>query len=194
MSGVAKESALCPGIHRVARRTGGPPRSGCRSPRAIADGGDSVDSARKRHCRNVVLVLVVWVVAAAATGDRPAGVLAAVSAGAWFDFFLTEPYLRFTIADADDIKSGPPGGDQPRGQRNRPVGLPATEARCPALRLPRRSPRRRARRRRRQHAHSRRGRRRWPVRSATCSPRTTADTSRDGCATPALPSSTTMAC
>jgi K+-sensing histidine kinase KdpD len=52
-----------------------------------------------------VLVLVVWVVAAAATGDRLAGVLAALSAGAWFDFFLTEPYLRFTIADADDIEA-----------------------------------------------------------------------------------------
>lgn len=52
-----------------------------------------------------VLVLVVWVVAAAATGDRLAGVLAAISAGAWFDFFLTEPYLRFTIADADDIEA-----------------------------------------------------------------------------------------
>jgi K+-sensing histidine kinase KdpD len=52
-----------------------------------------------------VLVLVVWVVAAAATGDRPAGVLAAVSAGVWFDFFLTEPYLRFTIAGSDDIEA-----------------------------------------------------------------------------------------
>jgi K+-sensing histidine kinase KdpD len=52
-----------------------------------------------------VLVLVVWVVAAAATGDRLAGVLAALSAGAWFDFFLTEPYLRFTIDDADDIET-----------------------------------------------------------------------------------------
>ena len=52
-----------------------------------------------------VLVLVVWVVGAAATGDRLAGILAAVSAGAWFDFFLTEPYLRFTIADADDIEA-----------------------------------------------------------------------------------------
>jgi K+-sensing histidine kinase KdpD len=52
-----------------------------------------------------VLVLVVWVVAAAATGDRLAGVLAALSAGAWFDFFLTEPYLRFTIADTDDIEA-----------------------------------------------------------------------------------------
>jgi K+-sensing histidine kinase KdpD len=52
-----------------------------------------------------VLVLVVWVVGAAATGDRLAGVVAAVSAGAWFDFFLTQPYLRFTITDADDIEA-----------------------------------------------------------------------------------------
>jgi K+-sensing histidine kinase KdpD len=52
-----------------------------------------------------VLVMVVWVVGAAATGDRLAGILAAVSAGAWFDFFLTEPYLRLTIADADDIEA-----------------------------------------------------------------------------------------
>ena len=52
-----------------------------------------------------VLVLVLWVVAAAASGDRLAGVLAALSGGVWFDFFLTEPYLRFTIADPDDIEA-----------------------------------------------------------------------------------------
>lgn len=52
-----------------------------------------------------VLILVVWVVAAAATGDRVAGILAAVSAGAWFDFFLTQPYLRFTISDAEDLEA-----------------------------------------------------------------------------------------
>ncbi|MFC8800950.1 DUF4118 domain-containing protein [Promicromonospora sp. NPDC057138] len=52
-----------------------------------------------------VLVLVVLVVAAAATGDRLAALLAAFSAGVWFDFFLTEPYQRFTIADADDIEA-----------------------------------------------------------------------------------------
>ena len=52
-----------------------------------------------------VLVLVLWVVAAAASGDRIAGLLAAVSGGVWFDFFLTEPYLQFTIADADDIEA-----------------------------------------------------------------------------------------
>ena len=52
-----------------------------------------------------VLVLVLWIVAAAATGDRIAGILAAVCAGAAFDFFLTEPYLRFTIDDPDDIEA-----------------------------------------------------------------------------------------
>lgn len=52
-----------------------------------------------------VLVLVLWVVAAAASGDRLAGVLAAISGAVWFDFFLTEPYLRFTIADSDDIEA-----------------------------------------------------------------------------------------
>lgn len=52
-----------------------------------------------------VLLLVIWVVAAAATGDRVAGLLAAVSSGVWFDFFLTEPYLRFTIDDAEDIEA-----------------------------------------------------------------------------------------
>ena len=48
---------------------------------------------------------MLWVVAAAASGDRIAGVLAALSGGAWFDFFLTEPYQRFTIADPDDIEA-----------------------------------------------------------------------------------------
>ena len=37
------------------------------------------------------------VVAVAAAGHRAAGVLAAVSAAVWFDFFLTVPYERFTI-------------------------------------------------------------------------------------------------
>jgi K+-sensing histidine kinase KdpD len=52
-----------------------------------------------------VLILVLWVVAAAATGDRVAGLLTAVSGGAWFDFFLTEPYQRFTIADSHDVEA-----------------------------------------------------------------------------------------
>ncbi len=52
-----------------------------------------------------VLVLVLWVVAAAATGDRVAGLLAAVSSGAWFDFFLTAPYQRFAIKGSDDLEA-----------------------------------------------------------------------------------------
>lgn len=60
---------------------------------------DSVTAA------TTVLVLVLWVVGAAATGDRYAGVLAALSGAVWFDFFLTEPYQRFTIADSDDVEA-----------------------------------------------------------------------------------------
>jgi len=50
------------------------------------------------------LVLVLIVVAAAATGDRLAGFIAALSSGAWFEFFLTEPFGRFTITDRNDIE------------------------------------------------------------------------------------------
>jgi K+-sensing histidine kinase KdpD len=52
-----------------------------------------------------VLVLVLCVVAAAATGDRVAGLLAAVSSGAFFDFFLTEPYGSLSISRADDVEA-----------------------------------------------------------------------------------------
>jgi hypothetical protein len=54
---------------------------------------------------NMALVLVVAVVAVAAIGNRAAGALAAVSAAAWFDFFYTVPYERFTIAQASDIRT-----------------------------------------------------------------------------------------
>jgi K+-sensing histidine kinase KdpD len=52
-----------------------------------------------------VLVLVLGVVAVAATGDRVAGLLSAVSSGVWFDFFLTRPYSSFNIAGADDVEA-----------------------------------------------------------------------------------------
>ena len=52
-----------------------------------------------------VLVLVLVVVAAAATGDRTAGVVAAVSSGAWFDFFLTQPYSQFAIKESADLEA-----------------------------------------------------------------------------------------
>jgi Domain of unknown function (DUF4118) len=52
---------------------------------------------------NVALLLVVVVVAVAALGSRLAGAVAALGAAAWFDFFFTVPYDRFTIHGADDI-------------------------------------------------------------------------------------------
>jgi hypothetical protein len=52
---------------------------------------------------NVALLLVLAVVAVAVLGSRAAGALAAVSAFAWFDFFFTRPYERFTIRGSADI-------------------------------------------------------------------------------------------
>jgi K+-sensing histidine kinase KdpD len=52
-----------------------------------------------------VLVLVLLVVAAASTDVRAAGIVAAVSGGVWFDFFLTEPYERLAINDRNDIEA-----------------------------------------------------------------------------------------
>ena len=54
---------------------------------------------------NAALGLVLLVVAAASTGIRWAGIVAALSSAAWFDFFLTEPYNQFTIADRADIET-----------------------------------------------------------------------------------------
>ena len=52
---------------------------------------------------NVALLLVVAVVAVACLGNRVAGVLAAVSAAVWFDFFFTLPYDRLTISHSADV-------------------------------------------------------------------------------------------
>jgi hypothetical protein len=54
---------------------------------------------------NAALGLVLLVVAAAATGVRAAGVVAALSSAVWFDFFLTEPYNQFVITDRADIET-----------------------------------------------------------------------------------------
>jgi K+-sensing histidine kinase KdpD len=51
------------------------------------------------------LVLVLLVVAAAASGIRAAGIVAALSAGAWFDYFLTQPYGSFKVTDRDDVQA-----------------------------------------------------------------------------------------
>ncbi len=50
------------------------------------------------------LVLVLIVVGAAATGDRIAGVLAALAAAVGFDFFLSPPYLQFRIDSVEDAE------------------------------------------------------------------------------------------
>ncbi len=51
------------------------------------------------------LVLVLVVVAVACFGNRLAGWLAALSAAAWFDFFLTKPYQRFAITHRPDVET-----------------------------------------------------------------------------------------
>jgi hypothetical protein len=52
---------------------------------------------------NIALVLAAVVVAVALSGRRAAAVAASISAAAWFDFFHTRPYDRFTINDRDDV-------------------------------------------------------------------------------------------
>jgi K+-sensing histidine kinase KdpD len=54
---------------------------------------------------DAALVMLLIVVGVAATGYRPAGYLAALSAAAWYDFFLTRPYEAFSITRATDIET-----------------------------------------------------------------------------------------
>jgi K+-sensing histidine kinase KdpD len=54
---------------------------------------------------NSALLLVLVIVAIAASGLRPAGVVAALSSALWFDFFLTKPYQRFNITDRVDLET-----------------------------------------------------------------------------------------
>jgi K+-sensing histidine kinase KdpD len=54
---------------------------------------------------DAALALQLVVTGVAANGYRLAGILAAVSAAAWFDFFLTMPYERFTITRRADIQT-----------------------------------------------------------------------------------------
>jgi hypothetical protein len=53
---------------------------------------------------NVALALTVVVVLAGAWGGRLAGMVAAVTAAASFDFFHTRPYLSLLIHDVDDVE------------------------------------------------------------------------------------------
>jgi hypothetical protein len=54
---------------------------------------------------DAALVLVLVVVAVAANGHRVSGWLSALSAGIWFDFFLTRPYETFTINRRSDLET-----------------------------------------------------------------------------------------
>jgi K+-sensing histidine kinase KdpD len=54
---------------------------------------------------DAALVLLLIVVGVAAAGYRGAGYLAALSAAAWYDFFLTRPYEQFSITRATDIET-----------------------------------------------------------------------------------------
>ncbi|HEY1624446.1 MAG TPA: DUF4118 domain-containing protein [Streptosporangiaceae bacterium] len=54
---------------------------------------------------DAALALQLVVVGVAANGYRLAGILAAASAAAWFDFFLTVPYGRFAITRRADIQT-----------------------------------------------------------------------------------------
>ena len=54
---------------------------------------------------DAALAMLLVVVAVAANGYRLAGVLAAVSTAVWFDFFLTQPYERFSITRRTDIET-----------------------------------------------------------------------------------------
>ena len=54
---------------------------------------------------DAALVMLLVVVAVAANGYRLAGVLAALSVAVWFDFFLTQPYERFSITRRTDIET-----------------------------------------------------------------------------------------
>ena len=54
---------------------------------------------------DAALVLIFAVVVIAANGYRLAGIIAAISAAVWFDFFLTRPYERFSITRSTDIET-----------------------------------------------------------------------------------------
>jgi hypothetical protein len=54
---------------------------------------------------NLALVMVVVVAAAAVPGFRVPAIAAGVSAGVWFDFFLTRPYQTFSIQRSEDIQT-----------------------------------------------------------------------------------------
>ncbi len=54
---------------------------------------------------SAALIMVLLVVGVACLGYRSAGLVASVSAGLSFNFFLTAPYLTFLISDRNDVET-----------------------------------------------------------------------------------------
>jgi hypothetical protein len=54
---------------------------------------------------SIALLLVLVIVAVAAVGNRAGGLLAAVSAATWFNFFWTEPYQTLVISSRADVET-----------------------------------------------------------------------------------------
>lgn len=54
---------------------------------------------------NLALVMVLVVAASVVPGYRLAALAGGVSAGIWFDFFLTRPYQRLSISDTLDVQT-----------------------------------------------------------------------------------------
>ena len=61
----------------------------------------------RSHVPNTDLALAMVVVVALVVlpGQRTAALLAGLSAGVWFDFFLTQPYERFSIQRSSDVQT-----------------------------------------------------------------------------------------
>jgi K+-sensing histidine kinase KdpD len=55
------------------------------------------------HENHVTLVLVLAVAVVSAAGQRPAGLVAAITTALAYDYFWTEPYYSFRILDTQDI-------------------------------------------------------------------------------------------
>jgi hypothetical protein len=78
--------------------------AGLLSPFAVAVAlASNRDTLPNRHAALLLVAVVAVVVAVGANGNRRAGLLASVSAAAWFDFFLASPYQRFAISGAADL-------------------------------------------------------------------------------------------
>jgi len=54
---------------------------------------------------SLALIMVVVVVVSLLPGHRGSAIVAGISAGLWFDFFLTRPYERFSIQRSSDVQT-----------------------------------------------------------------------------------------